>query len=467
VERTAISTIVKGGTIITATDQFVADILIENGTISSIAKSIPGSGPDIVDATGSYVFPGFIDPHTHLDMPFGGTVTADDFASGTAAAALGGTTTIVDFALHTKGDSLANALKTWQRKAEGKASIDYAFHLTIADGRRETLEEIPLMIEREGVNSFKCFMAYKHVLQVDDETIFRVMQAAAKFGGLVQVHAENGDVIEVTVKEALDAGHTAPKYHALTRPVQLEMEATARAICLAEVSGSPLYVVHVSSAGAADAISDGRKRGLPIYGETCPQYLVCDTSDYDRPDFAGANYVMSPPLRDKWNQNVLIGKLKNGELQSIGSDHCSFLCEQKKLGEDDFSKIPNGAPTIEDRVAIVYERIVNGGVVGLNQFVALTSTNPAKLFGLFPRKGTIAVGSDGDVVVWDPKAKRTISASTHHMKADNSIFEGMTVQGSPRYVISRGRVLAKDGKYVGETGKGIRQKSDPFRPVQL
>jgi dihydropyrimidinase len=452
---------------VTATDQFAADILIEDGTVTTIAKSIPGSGGEVVDASGSYVFPGFIDPHTHLDMPFGGTVTADDFASGTAAAALGGTTTIVDFALHTKGDSLANALKTWEKKAAGKASIDYAFHLTIADGRRETLEEIPLMIEREGVNSFKCFMAYKHILQVDDETIFRTMQACAKFGGLVQVHAENGDVIEVTVKEALDAGNTAPKYHALTRPVQLEMEATARAIYLAEVSGSPLYVVHVSSGGAADAISDGRKRGLPIYGETCPQYLVCDTSDYDRPDFAGANYVMSPPLRDKWNQNVLIGKLKNGELQSIGSDHCSFMCGQKELGKDDFSKIPNGAPTIEDRVAIVYERIVNGGIVGLNQFVALTSTNPAKLFGLFPRKGTIAVGSDGDVVVWDPKAERTISATTHHMKADNSIFEGMTVRGAPRYVISRGRVLAKGGAYVGETGKGIRQKSDPFRPVQL
>jgi dihydropyrimidinase len=463
----AIVTIVKGGTIVTATDRFVGDILIEDGTITAIAGSLPGSGPTVIDATGCYVFPGFIDPHTHLDMPFGGTVTADDFASGTAAAAIGGTTTIVDFALHQKGDSLANALATWEKKAAGKASIDYAFHLTIADGRPETLEEIPRMIEREGVNSFKCFMAYKHVLQVDDETIFRVMQVAAEYGGLVQVHAENGDVIEVTVKDALAEGLTAPKYHALTRPVQLEMEATARAIYMAEVSGSPLYVVHVSSAGAADAISDGRKRGLPIYGETCPQYLVCDTSDYDRPDFAGANYVMSPPLRDKWNQNVLIAKLKNGELQTVGSDHCSFNCGQKALGKDDFSKIPNGAPTIEDRVAILYERTVNTGAIGLNQFVALASTNPAKLFGLFPRKGTIAVGSDGDVVVWDPQSERTISAATHHMAADNSIFEGMTVRGAPRYVLSRGRLLAETGAYVGETGGGLRQKSAPFRAVQL
>lgn len=466
-ERTAINTIVRGGTIVTATDRYAADVLIENGTIAAIGSTLPVSGAQVIDASGSYVFPGFIDPHTHLDMPFGGTVTADDFASGTVAAALGGTTTIVDFAMQQKGNSLANTLAIWEKKAAGKASIDYAFHLAIADGREETLAEIPGMIEREGVNSFKCFMAYKHVLQVDDETIFRIMQIASRFGGLVQVHAENGDVIAVTVKEALAAGHSAPKYHALTRPVQLEMEATARAIWLAEVAGSALYVVHVTNAGAAHAISDGRKRGLPIYGETCPQYLVCDISDYDRPDFAGANYVMSPPLREAWNQNVLIGALKNGELQTVGSDHCSFNCVQKELGKDDFSKIPNGAPTIEDRVAILYERTVNTGVIGLNQFVAVAATNPAKLFGLFPRKGTIAVGSDGDIVVWDPQVSRTISASTHHMAADNSIFEGMTVRGTPRYVISRGRLLASGGSFVGETGRGIRQKSLPFRPVQL
>jgi dihydropyrimidinase len=453
---------------VTATDQFVADVLIEGSTIVGIARTIPTNGHATIDAAGCYVFPGFIDPHTHLDMPFGGTTTIDDFASGTAAAALGGTTTIVDFALHQKGDSLANALKTWHAKADGKAVIDYAFHLTVADGRPETLEEIPQMIEREGVNSFKVFMAYKHVLQVDDETIFRVLKAAARFGGLVQVHAENGDVIEVTVKDALAEGNTAPKYHALTRPVELEGEATSRAIRLAEVAGAPLYVVHVSSAMAADAISDGRKRGLPIYGETCPQYLVCDVSDYDRPGFAGANYVMSPPLREKRDQAVLLAKLKNGELHTFGSDHCSFNnCGQKELGRDDFSKIPNGAPTIEDRVSILYEHGVRKGVIGLNAFVALASTNPAKLFGLFPRKGTIAVGSDADMVVWDPSTTRTISASTHHMRADNSIFEGMIVHGSPRYVLSRGRTVVQDGTFTGEPGSGMHQKSAPFHPVEL
>jgi dihydropyrimidinase len=468
VGRTPIGTIVRGGTIVTATDITEADVLIEDGRIATIGRRLPAAGHESIDATGSYVFPGFIDPHTHLDMPFGGTVTADDFATGTVAAALGGTTTIVDFALHQKGDSLANSLKMWHGKAAGKASIDYAFHLTIGDGRQETIEEIPRMIEAEGVNSFKVFMAYKHILQVDDETIFKVLRACAKYGGLVQVHAENGDVIEVTVKDALAEGHTAPKYHALTRPVELEGEATSRAIRLAEVAGAPLYVVHVSSAMAADAISDGRKRGLPIYGETCPQYLVCDASDYDRPDFAGANYVMSPPLREKWNQDVLLRKLKNSELHAFGSDHCSFNnCGQKELGKDDFSKIPNGAPTIEDRIAILYHFGVNAGVIGLNQLVALGSTNPAKLFGLFPRKGTIAVGSDADLVVWDPKPERTISAKSHHMNVDNSIFEGMAVRGRPRYVLSRGRMLVSDNTYVGPTGQGVHVKSAPFRPVQL
>lgn len=461
-------TIIRGGTVVTATDTYAADVLIEGELVSTIGSHIPDGVHAIVDAQGAYVFPGGIDPHTHLDMPFGGTVTADDFETGTRAAALGGTTTIVDFALHTRGDSLHNALATWHAKAAGKACIDYGFHLTIADGRDETMAEIPRIIEEQGVNSFKVFMAYKHVLQVDDETIFKTLQTCAKAGGLVQVHAENGDVIEVTTRQALAAGKTEPKWHALTRPVECEGEATNRAIRLAEIAKAPLYVVHVSSAMAADSIGEGRKRGLPIYGETCPQYLVCDFSDYERPDFEGAKYVLSPPIRDKWNQSVLLNKLKNMELHSFGSDHCSFnLCGQKELGKNDFSKIPNGAPTIEDRLSILYEVGVNQGVLGLNNFVALGCTNPAKFFGLFPRKGTIAVGSDADIVVWDPTLKRTISAKTHHMNVDNNVFEGMSIKGSPRYVFSRGRMVADRGKFTGAKGYGKFQRAAKFWPIQV
>ena len=461
-------TIVRGGTVVTATDTYRADVLIEGESIAAIGSHIADGAHEIVDAGDAYVFPGGIDPHTHLDMPFGGTVTADDFETGTRAAALGGTTTIVDFALHSRGGSLHDALNTWHEKAAGRACIDYGFHLTIADGRDETMAEIPKIIDEQGVNSFKVFMAYKHVLQVDDETIFKTLQTCAKAGGLVQVHAENGDVIEVTTKQALAAGKTDPKWHALTRPVECEGEATHRAIRLAEIAGAPLYAVHVSSAMAADAIGEGRKRGLAVYGETCPQYLVCDFTDYERPDFEGAKYVLSPPIRDKWNQNVLLRKLKNMELHSFGSDHCSFnLCGQKELGRHDFSKIPNGAPTIEDRLSILYEVGVNRGVLGLNNFVALGSTNPAKFFGLFPRKGTIAVGSDADILVWDPAAARTISAKTHHMNVDNSVFEGMTVKGSPRYVFSRGRKIADGATFIGEKGYGRFQKGARFYPLQV
>ena len=461
-------TVIRGGTVVTATDTQRADVLIEGERITMLAESIASSGHEVIDASGSFVFPGGIDPHTHLDMPFGGTVTADNFETGTRAALLGGTTTVVDFALHTRGDSLHNALKTWHGKAAGNACGDYAFHLTIADGRDETMNEIPKIINEQGVNSFKVFMAYKHVLYVDDETIFKTLQACRDAGGLVQVHAENGDVIEVITKEALAAGKTEPVWHALTRPVECEGEATHRAIRLAEIAGAPLYVVHVSSAMAADMISDGRKRGLPIYGETCPQYLVCDTDDYLRPNFEGAKYVLSPPIRDKWNQSVLLRKLKNMELHSFGSDHCSFnLCGQKELGKHDFSKIPNGAPTIEDRLAILYHVGVNGGVISPNQFVALGSTNPARFFGLFPRKGTIAVGSDADVVVWDPKAERTISAKTHHMNVDNSVFEGMKVKGRPRYVFSRGLKVAENDTFTGHKGHGKFVAADKFYPVQV
>ncbi|MCL6575022.1 dihydropyrimidinase [Kyrpidia sp.] len=462
------STVIRGGTIVTASDIVRADVLIEDGIVTSIAANLPAAGHDVVDATGCYLFPGGIDPHTHLDMPFGGTVTADDFRTGTIAAAFGGTTTVIDFALHAKGQSLHDAVRIWHGKAEGKAAVDYSFHVMIGDLREDVMREIPDVVEREGVSSFKVFMAYKGTFQVDDETLFRTLRMAADVGALVQVHAENGDVIDVLVREALAKGQIEPRYHALTRPPEAEGEATARAIRLAEIAKAPLYVVHVTCAQAADAISDARKRGLPIYGETCPQYLVCDIGDYDRPGFEGAKYVMSPPLREKWHQDVLWGKLANLELQAFGSDQCSFNFKgQKELGLHNFSLIPNGAPTIEDRMAILYHFGVNEGRIGLNKFVALTSTNVAKLFGLFPRKGTIAVGSDADIVIWDPEVERTITAETHHMNVDYNPFEGMRVKGKPRKVFLRGHLIVDGDSFLGEPGMGSFLRAGRFTPVHL
>ncbi|WP_026962899.1 dihydropyrimidinase [Alicyclobacillus herbarius] len=452
-------TVIRGGTVVTATDIQDADVLIEGEVVTAIARHIDTASRQVIDATGCYVFPGGIDPHTHLDMPFGGTVTADDFRTGTIAAAFGGTTTVIDFALHNKGDTLHNAIRTWHGKAEGKAAIDYAFHVMVGDMNEQVRSEIPRIVTDEGVSSFKVFLAYKNNLQVDDETLFQTLRMAAQSGALVQVHAENGDVIDVLVREALAKGQVEPKYHALTRPPEAEGEATERAIRLAEIAGAPLYVVHVTCAQAAEAISDARKRGLPIFGETCPQYLVCDYSDYERPGFEGAKYVMSPPLREKSHQEVLWNKLRNGELLAFGSDQCSFNFKgQKELGLNDFSKIPNGAPTIEDRMAILYHYGVNEGRISINRFVALTSTNNAKLFGLFPRKGTVAVGSDADLVIWDPDVERTISAATHHMNVDNNIFEGMRVRGQARTVLLRGQVIVDRGQFYGHPGMGRFQR---------
>lgn len=448
-------TIIRGGTVVTATDITRADVLIDGEVVVAVAREIPTADHKVNDAHGCYVIPGGVDPHTHLDMPFGGTVTADDWRTGTIAAAHGGTTTVVDFALHTKGDTLANAVKTWHGKADDKASIDYSFHVMVGDMNERVMNEIPHMVEDEGVASFKVFMAYKNNLQVDDETLFRTLRLASSSGALVQVHAENGDVIDVLVKEALANGQVEPKYHALTRPPEAEGEATARAIRLAEIAQAPLYVVHVTCTQAAEAISDARRRGLPVFGETCPQYLVCDYTDYERPGFEGAKYVMSPPLRDKSHQSVLWNKLRSGELLAFGSDQCSFnLSGQKDLGREDFSKIPNGAPTIEHRMMLLYHHGVNEGRISINRFVALTSTNNAKLFGLFPRKGTVAVGSDADIVIWDPNYEQVISEQTHHMNVDNNIFEGMQVKGAPRTVLLRGEVIVDGGEFYGTPGSG-------------
>lgn len=447
--------VIKNGIIVTATDTYKGDILIENGVISLIGENLSEQGAEIVDANGCYVFPGGIDPHTHLEMPFGGTVTKDDFETGTIAAAFGGTTTVIDFCLSNKGEPLKNAIDVWHKKSRDKAVIDYGFHLMIGEVNKSVLAELPSVIEEEGITSFKVFMAYKNVLQADDETLFQTLVAAKELGALVMVHAENGDVIDYLVKKALKEGNTDPIYHALTRPPEIEGEATGRAAAFTGLANSQLYVVHVSCADAANKIAEARSKGFDVWGETCPQYLVLDQSYLEKPNFEGAKYVWSPPLREKWNQDVLWNALKTGQLQTVGSDQCSFDFKgQKDLGKGDFSKIPNGGPIIEDRVSILFSEGVKKGRITLNQFVDITSTRIAKLFGLYPKKGTIAVGVDADLVIFDPTVERTLSAETHHMAVDYSAFEGMKVTGEPVSVLSRGEFVIRNKKFVGQLGAG-------------
>ncbi|MDG4656796.1 dihydropyrimidinase [Ectobacillus antri] len=446
--------LIINGIIVTASDTYQGDICIENGVITAIGKSLSPEGAEVIDASGRYVFPGAIDPHTHLDMPFGGTVTKDDFETGTIAAAFGGTTTIIDFCLTNKGEPLQTAINTWHAKAKEKAVIDYGFHLMIGEITDEVLQELPKVIQ-EGITSFKVFMAYKNVFQADDGTLYRTLLEAKKLGALVMVHAENGDVIEYLTKQALAEGNTDPIYHALTRPPEIEGEATGRACQLTGLANSQLYVVHVSCREAVQKITEARNAGFDVWGETCPQYLVLDQSYLEKPNFEGAKYVWSPPLREKHHQEALWTALKNGQLQTLGSDQCSFdFYGQKDLGKDDFTKIPNGGPTIEDRVSILFSEGVKKGRISLNQFVDITSTKIAKLFGLFPRKGTIAVGSDADLVIFDPYVERVISARTHHMAVDYSTFEGMCVTGEPVSVLSRGEFIVRDKQFVGKPGQG-------------
>ncbi|MCM3788755.1 dihydropyrimidinase [Domibacillus indicus] len=459
--------IIKNGVIVTAVDQYEADLLIENGKITQIGAALEEAADEVIDAKGAYLFPGGVDPHTHLDMPFGGTVTADDFETGTMAAAFGGTTTIIDFCLTNKGEPLQKAIRTWHEKSKDKAVIDYGFHLMIGEVNDAVLAEIPEVIEKEGITSFKVFMAYKNVFQADDATLFRTLLTAKEHGALVMVHAENGDVIDYLVNDALEKGHTEPIYHALTRPPEVEGEATGRAAALAGLANSQLYVVHVSCAEAAHKIAKARQKGFQVWGETCPQYLLLDQHDLEKPDFEGAKYVWSPPLREKWNQDVLWDALKNGQLQTIGSDQCSFNFNgQKDLGRDDFSKIPNGGPIIEDRFSLLFSEGVKKGRISIHQFVDLVSTRSAKLFGLFPQKGTIAVGSDADIVIFDPNKERVISAETHHMNVDYSAFEGMKVTGEPISVLSRGEFVIREGEFTGKPGSGQYIKRSRYNSMQ-
>jgi dihydropyrimidinase len=446
--------LIKHGTIVTATDRYQGDMLVDGERISTIGSSLTMAADRTIDATGKYVLPGGIDVHTHLDMPFGGTRSADDFESGTRAAAHGGTTTIVDFAIQYKGETLHHAWETWMRKAEGRAVIDYGFHMIITDLSDQVETEMDALV-RQGVTSFKLFMAYPGVFMLDDASIFRALLRTGRNGGTICMHAENGGVIDVLVKRALAEGKTAPKYHALTRPARAEGEATHRAIALAEMAGVPIYIVHLSAAEALDMVTEARDRGLPAYAETCPQYLFLAYDNYEEPGFEGAKYVMSPPLRPKETQDRLWRGLAFNDLQAISTDHCPFcMKEQKVLGQDDFSKIPNGAPGIETRMSLVYDGGVVPGRISLNRFVELTSTSPAKIFGLFPRKGTIAPGSDADIVVFDPSKKTTLSAKTLHMNVDYNPYEGREVTGVVDTVVSRGRVVIDAGAFTGRAGGG-------------
>ena len=455
------SVLIKNGHIFTAVDNYVADILVDDGKIRTIGLDLSADDAKTIDATGKYVIPGGIDPHTHLDFPFGGTVSSDDFSTGTIAAAVGGTTTIVDFVVQQPGQSLTEALEIWHQKAGGQAAVDYGFHMIIRDLPDSRLPEMDEMV-RQGVTSFKMFMAYRGAVMVDDDTIFKAMVRAADNGAMICLHAEHGHMIDVLVQEALAKGDTAPRFHASTRPPITEAEATHRAIRMAEVAGAPVYFVHLSCTEALEEVQAARSRRNYVYAETCPHYLTLDNSMYDQEGFEGAKYVLTPPLRDKWHQEELWKGLRRNDLQVVSTDHCAFrFSDQKTLGVNDFSKIPNGGPGIENRLSLIYTNGVVSGLMDMNRLVEVFATTPAKLFGLFPRKGTIAVGSDADIVVFDPDAETVISAQTHHMNIDYNLYEGMTVKGVPEAVIANGRVLVEGGKYTGISAAGRFLKRSP------
>jgi dihydropyrimidinase len=465
-------TLIQNGTIITASDTVQADVLIEGEQIAQIGPNLANEGHEVIDATGKLLLPGGIDVHTHLSLPFGGTLSSDDFFTGQRAAAFGGTTTHIDFAIQPKGGSLKQGIDEWHEKAAGKTVIDYGFHIAINDLRPEVMAEISTL-PNEGVTSLKLFMAYKGVLQIDDQTLFRSLIRAAEHGLLTMVHAENGDVIAELTETALAKGQFEPIYHAKTRPAIVEGEATARAIALAGVANAPLYVVHMTCEDSLAALAQGRARGFPVMGETCTQYMFSFEDDLAKPNFEGAKYVCSPPMRTPQDAAALWRALASGALQVVSTDHCPFWFEGgvngrlagKELGRDRFDKIPNGVPGIEDRLAVMWTHGVAGGRFSANRFVELMSTNPAKIFGLYPRKGTIAIGSDADILLWDPAEVRTISAATHHMNTDYNIYEGMTVKGWPTRVLLRGQTIVNGDAWLGKPGNGQYLRRQPQAPV--
>ncbi|MCA1227575.1 dihydropyrimidinase [Saccharopolyspora sp. 6M] len=451
-------TVIRGGLVITATEEVEADVLVVDEQVAALGTPelaeqwLPGADA-VLDAEGLYVIPGGVDGHTHMEMPFGGTSSADTFETGTRAAAWGGTTTIIDFAIQSIGGSAREGLDTWHAKAEGNCAVDYGFHLILSDVHDGSLAALDGLVG-EGVTSFKLFMAYPGVFYSDDGRILRAMQRAAGNGALTMVHAENGIAIDVLVQQALAAGRTDPREHGRVRHPLLEAEATHRAIQLARVAGAPLYVVHVSAAEALDELVRARDTGIPVFGETCPQYLFLTVDELSRPGFEGAKYVCSTPLRPEEHQRELWRGLRTDDLSVVATDHCPFcFASQKELGLGDFSKIPNGMPGVEHRLDLLHQGVVDGRL-SRRRWVELASTTPARMFGLHPRKGTIAPGSDADVVLYDPRAEHVLSAGTHHMNVDYNPYEGRTVTGAVRTVLSRGRVILDGGEYRGRPGHG-------------
>jgi dihydropyrimidinase len=461
-----VRTLIKNGTVVTHAGRSAADVLIDGEVV--VALAAPGThhweeGADrVIDAAGRYLFPGGVDVHTHMELPFGGTYASDDFETGTRAAAWGGTTTIIDFAVQSIGEPMMDGFETWMQKAEGRCAIDYGMHMIVSDVNEQSLKEMDMLMG-EGVTSFKLFMAYPGVLYSTDGQIFMAMQKAAENGSTIMMHAENGIVIDVLREQAIKRGETDPIYHSITRPPITEAEATHRAISYAELAGCPLYVVHMSAKQAVAEVAAARDRGLNVFGETCPQYLFLGWNNLSEPDFEGAKYVCSTPVRnwDEGHQKSLWKYLATNDLQVVSTDHCPFcmndhptLGTQKRLGEGNFTKIPNGLPGVEERMRMIYHGAVGEGNLTLERFVEVCSATPARMFGLYPKKGTIAVGSDADIVVFDPNQTTTVSVDTNHMRVDYSAYEGKQVAGKIEMVLSRGRVLIEDGQYHGKPGDG-------------
>ncbi|MEO7531614.1 MAG: dihydropyrimidinase [Sediminibacterium sp.] len=447
------STLIKNGRIITATDDYIADVLIEGEIIIAIGKNLEAGADKVIDATGKLVMPGGIDPHVHLDMPFMGTYSSDNYETGTRAALFGGTTTVIDFILQKQGNSLRAALDEWNSRAKGNTVGDYSFHMAVTDFNEDTKKEIKDMIEKEGITSFKTFMAYKGALMIDDRQMIGLMQEVKKHGGLINVHATNGDMIDFLIAKHRAEGKLSPLYHYLSQPEVTEAEASGRFADMANYTGCPGYIVHLTCEGALNAVRNATRRNQKIFVETCIQYLILDASLYEQ-NFEGAKWVMSPPLREKKDQATLWAGINQGLVNVVATDHCPFMWEQKLMGKDDFSKIPNGHPAIENRMELLFSEGVNKGKITLNKYVEVASTNAAKIFGMFPKKGTIAVGSDADIILLDPNEKHTLSASTHHMNVDYSGYEGWELTGKVKTVLLRGKVVIDDNVCLVEKGYG-------------